>query len=548
MSSFDERPDIPRTRDGAPNWAADTDPVGPVTPELALVDPGLTRGEINNEVTMSQTQFGDGTNLGATEAPLGIQPLAPLAPLQPLSAPDVAPPAATPVPAPAPVAPLTPEAPLAAPSEPSPSMAIADMRDVPLGTLVFRAGLLPEERLEEALQEGMKTGKRLGEILLERQWVSENDLGRLLAGQKGLPFVELDPAAVDPTAATLLPQEKARLHGALPIGFENGVPVVAVADPSNDLVVENVRRALNCEPVLIVAGRDALLGAINHVYGGAPAPEPVPAAAPEPEPEVVAPAPVEPQPAPVVETVVPAVVAPAAVEPAPPTVEPAAVVPTVEPVAAPVAEPSAPVAEPPAPVAEPPAPAEPLAHAAEPLAPPTVQPAAFVPEPVAPIQNGDGLWLGDQPAVVEQVASAVPAQPEPLQPPEPVQAVQPEPLQAASPPVAQPEPTPEAPPVVAPVPQPEPQPEAQAEPSWGVVLRLANDERLELGAFAGEAEALEYARGVVAQVSSQDGWPFVAGRFVRPDAIVSVDLVELELDRWLGSSARAAALGSHPAP
>ncbi len=178
-----------------------------------------------------------------------------------------------------------------------PGLAVADMRDVPLGTLIFRAGLLPEEKLEEALQEGMKSGKRLGEVLLERGLVSENDLGRLLAGQKGLPFVELDPNAIDPTAPPLLHPEKARLHGALPIGFEGGVPVVAVTDPSNDLVIENVRRALNCEPVLVVAGRDALNNAIDAVYGGAAQPAAPPVEAPPVADSVVAqPAPVAPEP------------------------------------------------------------------------------------------------------------------------------------------------------------------------------------------------------------------------------------------------------------
>ena len=66
------------------------------------------------------------------------------------------------------------------------------MVDVPLGTLIFRAGLLGEEQLEGALQEGMRTGKRLGEVLLERGWLNERDLGRMLAGQKGLPFVDVN--------------------------------------------------------------------------------------------------------------------------------------------------------------------------------------------------------------------------------------------------------------------------------------------------------------------------------------------------------------------
>ena len=182
----------------------------------------------------------------------------------------------------------------AAPVEaPAQTIPVAEMRDVPLGTLIFRAGLLTEEQLEEALQDGMQRGKRLGEVLLERGLVSEEDLGRLLAGQKGLRFVQLDSAAIDPAAVQLLPVEKARLHSVLPIGFQDGLPVVAVVDPSNDLVVENVRRALNCEPHLVVAGREALHRQIEVAYGALPVAAPVAAqeapAVPV-EPVLVAPA------------------------------------------------------------------------------------------------------------------------------------------------------------------------------------------------------------------------------------------------------------------
>jgi hypothetical protein len=422
VSSSDGGAHIPQMRDGGPHPAADTDPVDPVTPELVLVDPGLARGHTDNEVTMSSMQFGDPQV--SVEAPetVPLQPLEPLQPLQPL---QTAP--APEAPAPVPVEPT--------PAEPAPAVPVSEMRDVPLGTLVFRAGLLPEEQLEEALQEGMKTGRRLGEILLERGWVSEIDLGRLLAAQKGLPFVALDTSAIDPAAPPLLPAEKARLHGALPVGFEGGVPVVAVADPSNDLVVENVRRALACEPVLVVAGRDALHRAINEIYG-----QETPAAAEEAR--------------------------------------------------------------------------------AEEVAPPTV-PAA---EPVQPAQNADGAWLAQQ-----QAPTAAPAPEAPVPVAEPVAPAAP----SAAAPVTAPE--------VQPTPAPEPPPAAHVELTHAVVLRLADDERLELGSFTGQAEAVEAARAAVERITSEEGWPFFANRFIRPAGIVSVDVVELEVSRWLGSSARAAA-------
>jgi hypothetical protein len=522
--------DVPRSRDSSPNWAADTDPVGTVSPEPALADPGPAHGgHFTSEVSMSSIPFGDGTPGAPQPAPLDgqqVQPLQPVQPVQPLQFQPLQP-----------LAPATPEAtaPVSPPAETpaAPALGLADMRDVPLGTLVFRAGLLPEEKLEEALQEGIRSGKRLGEILLERRLVSESDLGHLLAGQKGLPFVDLDPTAIDPTAPPLLHPEKARLHGALPIGFEGGVPVVAVADPSNDLVTENVRRALNCEPVLVVAGRDALYRAIDASYGGQPAetavPAPVKVPAPVAPPADVPAVPVvpvvEPQ-APVVPE--PAAVAPEPVAPAPPVVEPVA--PVVEPLAVPtLPEPVA--VEPPAAEAAMPV-AEPVAPVAEPVPAAPVVP--VTPVAAQPSTNGEGMLLGD----VQEAAPQPAVTPQPEEPIQNVQVIEPAPVLQAEP-LAPP-----AVPTVEPEPQPEPvapaEPLAAATPSWAVELRLVSGDRIEVGVHSSNEEALEAARSVVAHASIEGSWPFVDGRFLRPEAIVSVDLVELADDRWLGSSERAA--------
>jgi hypothetical protein len=221
--------------------------------------------------------------------------------------------------------------------------------------------------------------------------------------------------------------------------------------------------------------------------------------------------------APFAEPLVPAVAEPVAVElPAPESA-----VPLAEPVA-PVAEPVAPVAEPVAPVAEP-VPAAPVL----PVSPVAAQPST----------NGDGLWLGKAQEVTPQPAVA----PQPVEPaPEPIQNVQ-----VIEPTVLQAESL-EAPAVPAVAPEPEPEAVAAAEPvatptpSWAVELRLVNGERIEVGVHASNEEALDAARAVVAHASIEGSWPFVDGRFLRPEAILSVDLVELADDRWLGSSARAA--------
>ena len=100
----------------------------------------------------------------------------------------------------------------------------------------------------------------------------------------------------------MLPEEKARMQNALPLRFEEGQLVVAVADPSNELVIENLRRTLGFEPRLVVAPQADLIRAIADAYAGGasletapqepavvqePVPLPEPTLAPEPtlEPE-----------------------------------------------------------------------------------------------------------------------------------------------------------------------------------------------------------------------------------------------------------------------
>src|SRR5205823_13654199 len=91
----------------------------------------------------------------------------------------------------------------------------ADSREVPLGTLIFQAGLLSSEQLEDALADGVRSRKRLGEVLVRRGWLGERDLGRLLAAQKGLPFIEAPELVTDPWASQLLSKEDARGYEAV---------------------------------------------------------------------------------------------------------------------------------------------------------------------------------------------------------------------------------------------------------------------------------------------------------------------------------------------
>ena len=61
-----------------------------------------------------------------------------------------------------------------------------------------------------------------------------------------------------------------------------------------------------------------------------------------------------------------------------------------------------------------------------------------------------------------------------------------------------------------------------------MTIRLTNGERVDAGEFADEAAAKQEAKAIMMQIAAadQDDWPFVSGRFLKPDTIVSVDIAE----------------------
>ena len=382
-------------------------------------------------------------------APESVSPLAPVQPFDEVQPLPVEP-AQEPF---RPLQPLESAPPVSAPPVPTPEE-VTNL-GVPLGTLIFRAGLLTEEQLEDALHEGVRSGKRLGEVLLESGLLDERDLGRLLADQKGLRFVELSGFAHDPSATSLLTAEKAHMLAALPVGFEDGVPLVAIADPSNELVTENLRRAFGQEPRLVVASRSDLHATIDRLHV---TPGEEPAAEPQPELAVA-----EPVAEPVAPALSPVQVAHVAVA-QPETNGYTTVAPPVTPEPAPVALEPEPVA---------------------------VEPGAVEPElePVASVTTED-----------ETTFSGIAD--------EPAQDAEPEFLTALS---------------------------------YDVSLRLTDGERVRIGSFGEPQKAREYAREVVRHLSEDnEGWPFFSGRFMRPDTILSVDIVPVgEPNRWLGSTVRS---------
>ena len=133
----------------------------------------------------------------------------------------------------------------------------------------MRDGALTVEQLEQALRDKESSGQRLGEILVERGFVTPTQVSRVLAEQHELPFLDLARETVDMGAAGLLSEELARRYSAIPVRFlADGAVLVAVADPTNVVASDELRLALGVPVRSASPPRDAIANAITRVYAG----------------------------------------------------------------------------------------------------------------------------------------------------------------------------------------------------------------------------------------------------------------------------------------
>jgi hypothetical protein len=151
----------------------------------------------------------------------------------------------------------------AAPSVPPYST--TEMRSYPLGTLVYRAGLMPLEEVNRALVEAADSGRRLGEVLLE-YGLPERDLMRLLAAQQGQEFVDLVEYPIEAEVAHLLPRTVAEMYCALPLRREGEATIVAVPDADNASHLTRLRDALHGPVRLVTAARSDIKDAIERIH------------------------------------------------------------------------------------------------------------------------------------------------------------------------------------------------------------------------------------------------------------------------------------------
>jgi type IV pilus assembly protein PilB len=126
-------------------------------------------------------------------------------------------------------------------------------RGLQLGQLLISNGVLTEDQLTQALEHQRQSGNSplLGEVLRRLNFCSEEQIMEALATGYGVPFVRISAKVADPKVIDVLSREFIEKHNVLPLFKVRNRLTLAVNEPANVFLMEEVGRITNCE-VLVV--------------------------------------------------------------------------------------------------------------------------------------------------------------------------------------------------------------------------------------------------------------------------------------------------------
>jgi type IV pilus assembly protein PilB len=135
-----------------------------------------------------------------------------------------------------------------------------------LGQILKELGLIHEGMVQEALTVQREKGGRIGEILLAMKCIEAPDLAKALASQAGLHFHDLATAPPSPDAIAKIDLATARAFSVLPVSLQGKVLKVAIADPANAAMLQDLGFTSGCEIQGVVAEAALIQQGLDRYY------------------------------------------------------------------------------------------------------------------------------------------------------------------------------------------------------------------------------------------------------------------------------------------
>jgi type IV pilus assembly protein PilB len=139
----------------------------------------------------------------------------------------------------------------------------------PIGEILKTMDLISDAEIDEIVKlQQDKPGKKFGELAVEMGYITPPDLMYAIAQQTGMGVVDLDEIEeIQPDVINRIPKSMAETYRIMPYEMEDNVLVVALADPMNTNVLDDIRFMTNCEVKGAVALPESIERCFNKYYG-----------------------------------------------------------------------------------------------------------------------------------------------------------------------------------------------------------------------------------------------------------------------------------------
>ncbi|MHB8668485.1 MAG: GspE/PulE family protein [Burkholderiales bacterium] len=135
-----------------------------------------------------------------------------------------------------------------------------------IGGLLVQEKLISQEQLDLALEQQRRSGRKLGRVLIENGFATEEIISEALAKQLKIPFLNLKHYNINMAVARTLPEMQARRFRALLLEDRGSTYLVAMADPTDLFAFDEIARLLKRDIELVLVNENQVLETIDRIY------------------------------------------------------------------------------------------------------------------------------------------------------------------------------------------------------------------------------------------------------------------------------------------
>ena len=135
-----------------------------------------------------------------------------------------------------------------------------------LGELLLERGIINEEQLIKALKAQKDRGGLIGQVLVMLGYAKEEEIAQALTVQYGFPYLPLECYEINAEAIKLIPQNVAEQYNLIAIDKMGDLLTIAMSNPLNTQAVEDIEMISSCKVQVFVSTMTDIANSIKKYY------------------------------------------------------------------------------------------------------------------------------------------------------------------------------------------------------------------------------------------------------------------------------------------